>query len=116
MGIDFSHCEVRWGYIGFHHFRKKLASVIGIELDLMPGFDSDSKLEWPDPEEEPLVYLLNHSDCDGDLTPEQCAVVAPRLKELVKQFPNDDSDREKGLDLSEGMALAAESGELFEFM
>ena len=116
MGIDFSHCDARWGYIGFHKFRKKVAKAVGIDLDVMPGFSLEPSVDWPDPYDEPIARFLGHSDCDGHLTPEECAAVAPRLKELVEQFPPDDPDRKKGLDLAEGMALAAEVGELFEFM
>lgn len=35
MGIDFSHCDAHWAYSGFHRFRTRLATQVGLM-----GFDS----------------------------------------------------------------------------
>jgi hypothetical protein len=109
MGLDFSHCEACWGYGGFMIFRKRVAASIGIDLDAMVGFGGSR--EWPSAEKEPLVYLLNHSDCDGHLTPKQCKVVAPRLLEIIDAWPDADYkviyDKAQAKELAKGMTRAA---------
>ena len=116
MGIDFSHCEAHWAYRGFNRARAKLAAEVGIILDLMEGFAdrtfgalhhfkevhpdiSTRMLGWI-PEEalswkhikDDIVILLNHSDCDGEITAEECLKVAPRLRHLVEDWHEDDFD------------------------
>ena len=119
MGIDFSHCDASWSYSNFHFAREKLARVIGIDLNKMQGFGENhgpaGAKEWPSADTNALIYLLNHSDCDGGLTPEQCRLVAPALRKAVEQLPPDDWDKKKFLDLAEGMDAAAEANESLEF-
>lgn len=112
MGLDFAGWDdvdwkdaPRWGYLGFHRFRKKLASSVGIAIDGMVGFGGST--EWPDPCNEPLVYLLNHSDCDGDLTPQQCQAIIPRLRDILLTFDLQDWDRIQGERLVRGMEKCA---------
>jgi len=56
-----------------------------------------------------------HSDCDGELSPEDCAQVAPRLLELIKNWPDDDYDKREARVLAEGMLECAEAKEALEF-
>lgn len=145
MGLDFSHCEAHWGYMGFNLFRVKLAAEAGIALNCMQGFaagptgnsfdilslfgkeDGTGQLpsygkyvgnqpviSW-DKVKDDIAPLLNHSDCDGILTPEECRKVAPRLRELVKGWPDDDKDKIKALELADGMERAAKNNENLEF-
>lgn len=144
MGLDFSHCEARWAYSGFMKFRVKLAAEAGIALHCMegfacgpsgeffkslviagdsgergrmPGFDKyighQSVISW-DKCNDPIKPLLNHSDCNGILTPEECLTVAPRLRELISQWAEDDQDKIRALLLAEGMERAAEANENLE--
>ena len=62
-----------------------------------------------------IVPLLNHSDCDGDLTVEECKRVAPRLRELVKDWSDDDYNKIHALALADGMDEAVEHNEPLEF-
>jgi hypothetical protein len=63
---------------------------------------------------DPIVPLLHHSDCDGELTPEQCAVIAPRLRELVSGWEDEwtagieNYDKVNALKLADGMDQAVE--------
>lgn len=125
MGIDFSHTEAGWSYSGFGLFREALAEYEGIRLRDMAGFcapwrgddpETHPNLPW-DKVDTPLKPLLNHSDCDGDLSPEECAQIAPRLREVVNALWPDENDynRKSGLALAEGMERAAAAGERLEF-
>lgn len=152
MGLDFSHCDARWGYGRFNNFRTRLAVEAGIALNCMEGFaysmaahkgydhvrlfgtninkhrepgqstanytdyiGTQPVISW-DKIKDPIKPLLNHSDCDGDLTPDQCREVAPRIRELVKDWPDDDRDKINALLLADGMDLAVNKKENLEFM
>jgi hypothetical protein len=113
MGIDFSHCEAHWSYSGFNHARTRLAAAIGFELDEMDGFKSGG-ISW-DKMKDAVKPLLNHSDCDGDLSVKECKQVAPRLREIVSQWDDGDYDRQQFEELARGMDAAVEAGEPLEF-
>lgn len=113
MGVSFSHGEAGWSYGGFKNFRVELAASIGIKLDDMVGFNGG--VPW-DTVADPIKPLLDHSDCDGELTPDECRAVAPRLRELVAGWDADDYDKVNALRLADGMMLAADANEPFKFM
>jgi hypothetical protein len=111
MAVDFSHCKAQWSYGGFHIFRTKLAAEIGIVLDDMKGFNGQTSWEGLT---DDIIPLLNHSDCDGGLPPDECRKIAPRLRELVSKWP-DEFDKNQALELAEGLELAAKENEHFLF-
>jgi len=113
MGLDFNYSNAGWSYSGFNNFRRKLAKEIGVDLDKMIGFGG--KIEW-DTVKDPIKYLLNHSDCDGHLTPLRCKRVAPRLIELVSKWDNIDYDKKTALELAEGMLECAMVNKNLEFI
>lgn len=106
MGLDFSHCEAHWSYSGFMDFRKRLASEIGVDLEKMNGFIEKNGLPWYRVVDA-IKPLLDHSDCDGELSPDECLTVASRLRELVADWPDGDYDKTHALLLAKGMELAA---------
>lgn len=112
MGINFSHGGASWSYSGFSRARHQLAIAVGVNLDEMIGFGGTK--EWPDSDTLPLVYLLHHSDCDGDLSPDQCRVVAPALRKVVESW-FDHYDRQMFLRLADGMEEAAKENVPLEF-
>lgn len=89
MGIDFSHSNASWAYSGFMRFRSRLAQAEGFDLEQMDGFQRAWEPARPmrswDEITTPLKPLLEHSDCDGELTPEECAQVEPRLREVRRK-------------------------------
>jgi hypothetical protein len=74
-----------------------------------------SMLKWPSPEREPLVLLLNHSDCDGKLSAKECGAIFPRLLEIAKTWSAKEDlehmaesyDRHQALMLADMMERAA---------
>lgn len=121
MGLDFSHGDAHWPYGGFMRFRNALAAYEGIHLTDMEGFhryrEPDHPMRSWDTVTTPLKPLLDHSDCDGELTPEECRQVAPRLREVIDAiWPQDGHERQAGLRLAEAMDAAAAAGEPLEFM
>lgn len=94
-----------WSYIGFNRFREKLCQAAGIpDLDTLwrDELVGDAALE-------PLIW---HSDCEGILLPEECALVGPRLRQLLSSAvfddPVTDYDRQHGTKLADLMGFVAE--------
>jgi hypothetical protein len=117
MGVGFSSESAgligpHWAYGGFGRFRRRLAESEGFALDEMEGFKG--RRSWSDVA-TPLEPLLNHSDCDGELTPEECAQVAPRLREVISTWLPDDYDARSGMDLADAMEQCAANDENLEF-
>jgi len=82
-----------------------------MDLDDMVGFGGNIPFHIY---QDDIVPLLDHSDCEGELTPEECKQVASRLRELVSSW-KDDYDKLRVLDFADGMELAANQGEPLEF-
>ena len=55
-------------------------------------------IKW-DTIKDDLKYLLNHSDCDGHITPLRCKKIADRLSSLLegKKIPEDIFSSTEGL-------------------
>jgi hypothetical protein len=105
--------------VAFGRFRDALAAHEGIDLGQMEGFrslgDERPRIPW-DSVSTPLEPFLNHSDCDGELTPEQCRRVAPRLREVVAAlWSPGDYNHDAGLLLADGMDAAAATEEPLQF-
>ena len=141
MGLDFSHGGAHWSYSGFMAFRKRLAREIGVDLECMAGFAPDEMVMSLSPEQwtlldlghrpkqfnvswatvnDPIVPLLKHSDCDGNLSVEECRTIAPRLRELVRGWsdtpsPHEAYDKMQALLLADGMEQCAREGRALEF-
>lgn len=102
----------RWAYGGFMRFREKLAASIGIELNSMAGFGAPAETarSW-DTVDHPIVPLLNHSDCDGDLSPEECGQVSPALRKIIEAWPDEpwEHDRQGGLMLADLMEACSKA-------
>ena len=119
MGLDTSHDCWHGAYSAFHRYRTMLAKCIGMHLDDMTGFGGLTP--WPDATKEPLVYLLNHSDCDGEIASEHCAAIADRLETLIPMLPQEADGGHIGdwkkctQRWIDGLRMAAESGENVTF-
>jgi len=67
--------------------------------------------QWADVRDKAgdIEPLLNHSDCDGELGPDECSRVAKALRAAVSTWSDDDYDKKNALELAEGMDNAAAS-------
>jgi hypothetical protein len=97
MGLGFVGSDASWSYSGFYRFCTKLA------------FASDAKPSTCAGGEDPILILTEHSDCDGIISPADCARIAPRLRELMADWLDEDYDKEHGILLAEGMEECARS-------
>lgn len=119
MGIGFTYKKgenkdhAGWSYSGFNRFREKVAESVGIPIREMDGWKTDNGnhfgsyikgISWRTIK-NPIKYLLNHSDCDGYISPKRCGEIAPVLKKMVSKWEHD-YDRENGLLLAKNMSDA----------
>lgn len=96
MGLDIvplkrdDDIRVSFSYSGFNAFRERIAQTVGIDLYAMVGYRPGGT-PWPSATDEPLVYLLDHSDCDGSLDWEACNAMADRFRAIIDTaFPEKD--------------------------
>jgi hypothetical protein len=111
MGLICSHGFWNGPYTMFHRWRCELARVAGYGVapwDFGDGVIADAPVlpyeqltieqhegQWERTPDDPLLVLLAHSDCSGEIAPEQAAPLAARLEELlpqVRQIPMADAE------------------------
>jgi hypothetical protein len=80
MGLDVSHNCWCGSYTAFNNFRREIAHLAGLDLNSYYGLGG-TKL-WVSAEEEPLVTLLSHSDCEGEIAWEDLSTLIQRLREI----------------------------------
>lgn len=135
MGLDCSHGAFRGAYSAFNRFRQAICYVIG---GSWPPHDKHNNLLWSQdkqPDEDSwyvgkgysqethpgLFIFLSHSDCDGEISPEDCLKVANDLERLIPRLAELGADwghiaREGGFaevcqKFVDGCRKAAEAGE-----
>jgi hypothetical protein len=117
MGIDFRwytpvKSKASWSYSGFKAFRIELAKLVGINLMEMVGFGGD--VPWPEPRPDPIHIFLDHSDCDGQLTAEECFEIGPRLV-LLSLDLSSGYDRKMAYQLGQEMMECGRESRALEF-
>ena len=147
MGLAISHDAWHGAYSAFNRWRRKMAHVAGFPpLDLMEGFwngdwifeqekkrtegksynmvplwESELPIKWEALRPDPLTALLNHSDCDGTISPDDVAKIADRLEQLLPFLPKEPDGGHVGdwrattQEFIDGCRLAASAGESLEF-
>ncbi len=86
MGLDTTHGAWHGPYSSFNNFRKDIAAQIGINLDYCHGFGFRmphkttidlSKINHP------ITTLLRHSDCDGELSVDECRKTVTGIDQIL---------------------------------
>jgi hypothetical protein len=78
-------------------------------------------IKWEVLRPDPIHLLLNHSDCDGEIEPGDCAAIADRLTELLPLLPAGDGVGHIGnwaaktQAFIDGCRAAADAGEQLRF-
>lgn len=132
MGLDTTHDCWHGAYSAFNRWRDKLAEVAGYRFAVIEGRNTplidwghitDDQLygRWKKTPEDPLVVLIAHSDCEGEIFPEQGEPLADRLAELLPLLPDDEDGghigdwRAKTQAFIDGLRAAAKEDEPVEF-
>ena len=113
MGLDTTHECWHGSYSSFGRWRAKVCEVAGYgEIRARVGFGGG--IEWP--ANDPLVVLLSHSDCDGEISTEDCLGIADRLEELMPALRDAGGDyAEDAQQWINGLRDAVAGGESVEF-
>lgn len=114
MGLDTTHECWHGSYSSFNAWRRWLAGKAGFDLDSMLGFGGHT--DWSTVSSG-LVPLLNHSDCDGEISPDDAALIAPALDEVVENATEQDEPWmvERARQFSRGCKVASSLKEHIEF-
>jgi hypothetical protein len=144
MGLHTSHDCWHGAYSAFSRWRDHLAEVAGYRIirptieDVIAGREEATRPyvdlhwdafkpknydgEWDSPPgDDPLLYLIVHSDCDGVIHPEQGVHLARRLEQLLPNLDEDLSGRhirsmrEVTQQFIDGLKKAAAAGEDVDF-
>jgi hypothetical protein len=113
MGLDTSHNAWHGAYSRFMRFRIAIAKTIGIDLMNMSGFIEEGK-SWYEVE-DPLKFLLHHSDCDGELSVEECRAIAVRLREIAPKLAGEEDFEERAIQFAKGCEEAVKFNEVLDF-
>ena len=91
MGLDTSHGAYHGAYSSFNRFRQAIARALGGSYP--PHDDAsleDEKWYWGNghnAETHPGIHvLMNHSDCDGEIAPADCARIALELTAVLDRL------------------------------
>jgi len=107
MGLDTSHDCWHGGYGAFSRWRQTVAKAAGYYVVPVTwpdmGYPTDTVMlewhryeqknyggEWDQLPDDPLLLLIVHSDCDGEIKAEHTALLADRLEEILPSIPDED--------------------------
>jgi hypothetical protein len=91
MGLDTTHNAWHGPYSMFNTFRFALAKQIGINLNEYSGYKPSGQKSL-DSIEHDIMPLLNHSDCDGELSVSECERIVKGLNDIQSKLKNPDND------------------------
>ncbi len=89
MGLDTTHDAWHGPYSSFNTFRYWLAEQIGVNLSEYIGYSNEKATKSLESIDHDIMPLLNHSDCDGKLTPGECRQIVKGLKDIMDKLPAD---------------------------
>jgi hypothetical protein len=116
MGLDISHNAWHGSYSSFGEWRRTVAELAGFPpLDEMRGFGGSRQWGVDGAGDLRLIPLLHHSDCNGEISPEDCAAIADALKALLDKPWPDDWLLDKTRQFIVGARTAAAADEPLEF-
>jgi hypothetical protein len=86
MGLDCSHDAFHGAYSAFHRFRTAVAEAAGGGWKDGPAGNLilGGVYEWDD--EYDLMPFFDHSDCDGEISPQDCTKIADNIKKLLPKL------------------------------
>ena len=137
MGLDTSHGCWHGAYSAFSRWRNTIATIGGYRLfnpdPNSPWYEcaqinweavTPANLQgvWEHVPEDPLIVLIAHSDCDGEIRARDAGPLADRLAELLPKIADLGEGgghvgnwREKTQKFIDGLRLAAKNDESVNF-
>lgn len=136
MGLDTSHGAWHGAYGSFARWRNAVARAAGIPVEVDRGnsflypdgveryvldwslfVEANYYGQWETPPDDPILILLVHSDCEGEIRPGHAGPLADRLEELLPQIVNDPhrDHQAHARQFIAGLRAAAAAGEPVDF-
>lgn len=111
MGLRLSHCDLGWSYSGFMVFREAIANACGLTGNLVDHYINDTYTQLAN---HPIYPLINHSDCDGQLSVAEMNQLVPAIKNILTKL--DPRHQDAALEFIDGMknAIACDEPMIFE--
>lgn len=85
MGLVTSHNCWKGSSSYFNRFRRALANQIGIDLNDYIGYSENGTKDLESIPHD-IMPLLYHSDCDGELSVDECTQIAKGLLDILANF------------------------------
>jgi hypothetical protein len=89
MGLDCSHDAFHGAYSAFMRFRTAVAEAAGGGYKEGKSSFPDGYFEWDDFDNKKhpgLMAFFSHSDCDGEIPPDTCRLIADDLEALLPKL------------------------------
>lgn len=97
MGLDTTHNAWHGPYSTFNEFRRELLKAYnGMDLFEFEGYESrcqkdllkpSPKLALENIDDPGLLILMDHADCEGLITWQDCTVVAESIRKVMIKLP-----------------------------
>lgn len=117
MGLTISHGAFQGPYSSLHDMRCAIALAAGWgDLDEYAGYRGSKP--YPEPGDDILSVLMNHSDFDGTIAAEHAGPLADRLEAILPHIDaaaGDGYARADALQFVEGLRRASAAGEALKF-
>lgn len=121
MGLDVSHGAWSGAYSSFHTWRVALATAAGGRLEPHPDVPWMAKYTYDraafdtELQERGFDTLMQHSDCDGRISPQMCKHVADALEHLLPKLARSGEMTDRTVRFIEGCRRAHARGEYLDF-
>lgn len=113
MGLDTIHDAFHGAYSSFMRFRRGLVEH-SLNLDIRDFEGYDGNIPYTQIQDAGLRRLVNQSDCDGEISPEDCKLIADYLTSVIPDLPVGDL-LQRAEQFREGCLLAYSKNEFIIF-
>jgi hypothetical protein len=115
MGLDTTHGAFNGAYSSFYRFRDELSKLVN-ELSTGAYSGYGGSIPFARIEDDGIRRLLDQSDCDGEISPEDCKLIADSLDKFLDKMDPESELYSRSLQFRDGCLLAHSKGETLEFM
>jgi hypothetical protein len=116
MGLDTSHNCFHGAYSTFNRFRISLGNQIGINIYEYDSYGGSKNINTID---HGILPLLNHSDCEGELSVSDCMRIVNGLDSILANFDDtieaDFDFKDRIVQFRNGCLLAISENEEVDF-
>lgn len=113
MGLDTTHNAFHEAYSAFMRFRKGLVEH-SLKKDVMEFIGYGGSVPEETIENPGLQRLINQSDCDGEISPDDCKLISDYLDTVIPQLEEGEL-KSRSVQFRDGCLLAHSNNEFIQF-